>query len=248
MKKWHENNNFWEDFAPKMFTEDQWAHAAEDVTNIISLLHINKGERILDLCCGPGRHSLEFSRRGYEVTAVDRTSKYLTELREKANTENLTLEIIHEDMRNYLNPSSFDIVLNLFTSFGYFENEEENITVLKNIHASLKEKGQLIIELMGKEVLARIFSERDWHEDDGVIYLEERRLNDKWSWITNRWIKIEGNSRTEYTITHSLYSGIELSSLLKSIGFSDIKLYGSLSGTPYDNKAERLVAVAKKQK
>jgi SAM-dependent methyltransferase len=246
MKKWHENDNFWEDFAPKIFTEDQWAHATKDVTNIISLLNIHKGDRILDLCCGPGRHSLEFSRRGYEVTAVDRTSKYLIELKEKANREDLTLEIIQEDMRNYLNPASFDVVLNLFTSFGYFETEKENITVLENIYASLKEKGQLIIELMGKEVLARIFRERDWHEEDGVIYLEERKLNDTWSWITNRWIKIEENSRTEYTITHRLYSGIELSNLLKSIGFSDIKLYGSLSGTPYDNNAERLVAVAKK--
>jgi SAM-dependent methyltransferase len=246
MKRWHENDNFWEDFAPKIFTEDQWAHAAKDVTNIISLLHIHKGARILDLCCGPGRHSLEFSRRGYAVTAVDRTSKYLIELKEKANKENLTLEIIHEDMRNYLNPASFEVALNLFTSFGYFEKEEENIKVLENIHASLKEKGQLIIELMGKEVLARIFRERDWHEKDGVIYLGERKLNDNWSWITDRWIRIEGNNRREYTITHRLYSGIELLNLLKSIGFSDIELYGSLGGIPYDNKAERLVAVAKK--
>lgn len=246
MKRWHENDNFWEDFAPKIFMEEQWAHAAQDVTNIISLLHIQKDDRILDLCSGPGRHSLELSRRGYAVTAVDRTSKYLAELREKANKENLTLEIIQEDMRNYLNPASFNVVLNLFTSFGYFETEEENINVLENIHTSLKEKGQLIIELMGKEVLARIFRERDWHEKDGVIYLEERKLSNNWSWITNRWIKIEGNRRREYTVTHRLYSGIELVNILKSIGFSDIKLHGSLSGIPYDNNAERLVAVATK--
>ena len=246
MEKWHENDNFWIDFAPKLFTEDQWANAVKDVTNIISLLHMHKGARILDLCCGPGRHSLEFSRRGYKVTAVDRMSKYLVALREKANKENLTLEIIQEDMRSFLNPSSFDVVLNLFTSFGYFEAEEENIKVLENIYASLRENGQLIIELMGKEVLARIFRERDWHEEDGVIYLEERKLNDNWSWISSRWIRIDGTDRREYTITHRLYSGVELSNLLKSIGFSDTKLHGSLSGIPYDNNAERLVAVATK--
>ena len=89
------------------------------MTNIVSLLKIDPGASILDLCCGPGRHSLELSRRGFSLTGVDRTKSYLEKARKQAETEGLKVEFIQEDMRSFCKSNTFDVVINLFTSsFG----------------------------------------------------------------------------------------------------------------------------------
>jgi SAM-dependent methyltransferase len=154
------------------------------------------------------------------------------------------VEFLQEDMRNFCRPETYDAALNLYTSFGYFENPEEDRQVLKNVYSSLKKGGKLVIDVMGKEVLARIFRERDWHEEDGIIFLEERKLSNGWSRIQNRWIMIKGEERKEFTFSLRLYSGEELSLLLSESGFNSVELFGDLSRMPYDHTAKRLVALA----
>jgi hypothetical protein len=149
-------------------------------------------------------------------------------------------------MRQFQRESAFDGALMMYTSFGYFEDQAENQMVLSNLYQSLKAGGAVIIELMGKEVLARIFEPRGWSEHNGLIFLQERRLDKDWSWIENRWIIIEGGERHEYRISHWLYSASELSDMLVNAGFSQVEIYGSLEGAPYDQSAKRLVAVARK--
>lgn len=244
MTVWHEDDRFWELFAPKLFTRDHWERASEEVGQVISLLGIRPGARVLDLCCGPGRHSLEFARKGYRVTGVDRTEKYLEAAREKAAREGLDIEFIREDMRVFRRAGAFDAAVNLYTSFGYFEDPADDRKVVENIRSSLADGGKAVIEMMGKEVLARVFRERDWYEKDGVFLLEERAVDPGWSRIRNRWILVRESGPTEYRLELRLYSGAELSSLLLSSGFRSVELFGHLRGIPYDQGAERLVAVA----
>ncbi|NIM94617.1 MAG: methyltransferase domain-containing protein [Anaerolineales bacterium] len=246
MTTWHEDDRFWELWAPRMFSEERWEAAIEEVDKLLEILKIPEGGVVLDLCCGPGRHSLEFARRGYQVTGVDRTESYLKRARELAAKENLQVEFVLEDMRSFKRPNTFDAAMMMFTSFGYFEDQAENIRVLENIHQSLKTGGALLIDTMGKEVLARIFRERDWYEDDGVIYLEERTISKNWTWIDNRWIMLRGQERFEFEISHWLYSAAELSSILMQSGFDDLEVYGDLETSPYDGNATRLVTVARK--
>jgi SAM-dependent methyltransferase len=243
--KWYDDDRFWKLMAPKLFSQEQWQKAVTDVENIEWLLEFEKGTAILDLCCGPGRHSMELLRRGYRVTSVDRTVMYLDELRSRANSEKLPAEIVREDMRSFVRPSSFDAAISLFTSFGYF-NDEENLQVLRNIHTSLKPGGQVVIEMMGKEIIARIFQKHDWNEENGVLFLEERTLDDSWNRMNNRWITIDGSNRSEFIFSLRLFSGRELMETVQSVGFTDIKLFGSLAGTPYDQNAVRLVLTAVK--
>jgi hypothetical protein len=101
---------------------------------------------------------------------------------------------------------------------------------------------------MGKEVIARIFRERDWHEVNGTIVLEERKVCRNWSWMENRWIMIKDGKMEEYKISHRLYSAAELTALLNDCGFNAIDVYGDLTGAPYDHTAKRLVLVAHKGK
>ena len=246
MNAWHEQDTFWNKWAPVMFHERRWEKAQEEVANIISLLNISETASVLDLCCGPGRHSLQLARQGFSVTAVDRTKMYLERARKQAETEGLKIEFIEDDMRRFCRPGSFDVAINLFTSFGYFEDMNDDRQVAANVYRSLRDKGVFLIDIMGKEVLARIFRERDWYELDNIMVLEERKVCANWSWIENRWLMIKDGKMDEWKVSHRLYSAAELAALLSDCGFKAIDAYGDLTGAPYDHTAKRLVLVAHK--
>ena len=246
MTEWYELDSFWDELSDKLFTEDHWIRAEDEVNGVINLLGIQQGSKILDLCCGPGRHSIEFAKKGYSVTGVDRTSTYIKKAQEQATSSSVKIDFIIEDMRKFRKSNEFDVVLNLYTSFGYFANPDDDKLVLNNIFSSLKNDGKLLIEMMGKEILARIFLERNWYKKGEVIYLEEKKIEDGWGMISNKWILIDDNNTKEYSFRHRIYSGVELSMLLRDIGFKSVKLYGDLKGSPFDNTATRLVALASK--
>ncbi len=245
-QSWYEQDEFWKTFAPFLFNSERIQSAAQQVEQIVSLLKLQPGASICDLCCGPGRHSLELGRRGYNVTGVDRTGLYIEQAKEKANEQGLNIRFVQDDMRSFCEPNSFDVVINVFTSFGYFEKETDNKRVIENVYKSLKEGGRFLIDIVGKEVVARAFQEKRWWEEDGVIILEEAKPNEDWSFIESRWIRIRNERRHEYRFTLRLYSAAELSGLLKSCGFGQVEIYGDLSGSPYDQEAKRLILAAHK--
>jgi len=243
---WHDDDKFWKALAPWMFTEKRWSNAPTEVEQILKLLALPPEPTILDLCCGPGRHSLELSRRGAKVVGVDRTADYLAEAKKRAKAAKLRVEFVKEDMRRFRRPNAFAGVINMFSAFGYFENPSEDRQVLVNVHRSLKPDGKLLMDLMGKEVMARMFRERDWHEERGIMFLEERKLSQSWDWIDNRWILLKGSQRKEFHLSHRIYSAKELSDLLKDCGFEKVRVFGNLDGADYDHNAKRLVVVAEK--
>ncbi len=247
MKPWHEQDGFWETTGPAMFGEQRLAAAPADIEATVALLGIEPGANVLDLCCGVGRHSIELARLGYRVTAVDRTQAYLNQASSRAEAEGLTVEFVRADMREFCREAAYDAVVNLYTSFGYFEDIEEDRRVACNVHRSLVPGGAFVIEMMGKEVLARIYQARDWTEmDDGTLMLQERTLSQDWSWMENRWIFIVDGVRTEFLLSHRIYSAAELKGLLAGCGFAETNAYGDLDGAPYDQTARRLVVVARK--
>ena len=208
---------------------------------------ITAKDEILDLCCGIGRHSNEFARRGYKVTGVDRTKSYLEIARGTAKNEGLSTEFVEMDMREFVRENGFDVVLSMFTSFGYFDDDSQQVTVLDNVYKSLRPGGRLIIDVMGKEILARIYQEADWSEEDYGIYLARRKPIDDWGKFHNTWILIaKDGTRHEWIVTHYIYSATELKSLLGSAGFEDVRAYGGLDGSPYDTTARRLTVVGVK--
>jgi len=246
MSDWWEEAEFWELFGGTMFDERTWEAADEQVGQIERLLGLEPGLRVLDLCCGPGRHTLALARRGYRVLGVDRTERYLEEARERADGEGLDVDLAHSDMREFVQPESFDVAINMLTSFGYFPDPEDDRRVIRNLFESLVPGGRMILDTVGKEILARIWEHKQWRERDGDFYLYERRVLDDWSWIENRWIKIDIDERHEYTVGHRLFSAFELKRLLAEAGFTDVRAYGGLDGGPYDTDADRLVVTGTK--
>ena len=243
---WYEQDSFWEAFSPHLFNQTRLDATQEEVDHLIKLAEIQPGMAVLDLPCGIGRHSCELTRRGFQVTAVDCTQAYLCTARQLAAEGDLQIEFVQEDMRSFRRAEEFDVILNLFTSFGYFEDQNDDRLVLQNFYQSLKPGGVLVMEMMGKEILARIYKHDSWEEVDGALYLQQRHISDGWGWIENRWILIKDGERREFTLGHRLYSAVELSTLIQQAGFSQTSVYGSLEGIPYNQDARCLVVVARK--
>jgi SAM-dependent methyltransferase len=150
-------------------------------------------------------------------------------------------------MRFFVRPGEFDLVINLFASFGYFRDVEEDLTVLRNVFRSLAPGGFFVIDVMGKEIVARSFTPSAVDKQpDGSVLVQTREITDGWYRIRSRWLLIRDRNVTEVHFDNALYSGRELADLLKKTGFEMVKLFGSLQGIPYDLKAQRLVAVAMK--
>ncbi|MFH1469811.1 MAG: class I SAM-dependent methyltransferase [Pseudomonadota bacterium] len=244
---WYENERFWEAMSSALFHPERLAGTPAEVDALMALVDLRPGTRLLDLCCGPGRHSLEFARRGLLVTGVDRTRRYLDRARRRARREGLPLTLRQQDMRAPLGADRFDAAINLFTSFGYFDDPADDRRVLEHLLAALVPGGVLVLEVAGREVLARGWRERDWNPlPGGGFLLQERHLRSGWGWVSNRWILVQGGRIEEFTVSHRLYGAADLCGLLRSVGFVEVQPFGSLEGSPYDQHAQRLVVVGRR--
>lgn len=248
---WWNKDWFWDAYRPLMFDPDRMADTPGEVDKLVKLTGLKPGDTFLDSCCGFGRHSLELARRGFAVTGVDRQESYIREAQKTAAKENLDAEFVLEESRSFCRPESFHGAMNFFSSFGYFDEPDEEEAAVKNIFASLRPGGFFLIDIQGKELLARDFKRREWFERDGFRIFLEYRILDAWTRLENRWLFSplagpEKDNVTETVFSHRIYSALELAELLTRCGFESVELYGGLDGQIYDEKAQRLTAVARK--
>ncbi|UII27571.1 class I SAM-dependent methyltransferase [Fulvivirga maritima] len=200
----------------------------------------------MDLCCGIGRHSIELARYGFEVTGVDITQPYLDIASERAAREGLDIQFEQSDMKEYCRPSEFDLIVNLCTSFGYFDDIEDDIKTLRNIYKSLAPNGKFMIEILGKEVIASTFKKVEELEYDGYKVVAKSRILDNWTRLECRRYVTKDNVEEEIVAYHRLYSASELQGYLQEVGFRNIQVYGNFAGGPYDNEAKSMIMIGEK--
>lgn len=232
-KEWFDNNDFWKDLYPFMFPEERFAQTEEEIQKVLALIKPVR-KAALDLCCGPGRCSIALAKARFQVTGVDRTEFLLNKARTMAQEAKVQIDWLMMDMRDFVREKKFDLVLSMFTSFGYFDDKQENELVLSNILSSLKPGGVCLIELMGKENLAKIFQSTIYNKlSDGSIVVQRHEIIDDWNRIRNEWILIRNEKAKTFKFNLTIYSGQELRNLLERVGFSEVKLYGKLDGDEY---------------
>jgi len=266
--EWFNDEDFWKTYAPVIFDEKHWAEVPEvtDSVERLSGLKLCKGTasyqpRVLDICCGMGRITSELARRGWKATGVDITESFLETAREDAAYENLDIEYVLADTRSFKRPLYFDTAIDLYISFGYFENQADDLLVTRNVFESLKDGGCFIIETLGKEIAVRDFTPGEEFERAGFTVITEYEAEDSWAGLKNRWVlvrsspgNLQGNlprnmpapARIEKTFTQRLYAATELRALLFEAGFAAVELYGGWDERPYDQNAVVLIAVGRK--
>lgn len=138
------------------------------------LLGLAQGMEVLDLACGHGRIANELAARGAHVTGLDATPRFLDLARQDAEARGVTVEYVEGDMRRLPWRDRFDAVVSWFTSFGYFD-DDDNRAVLAAAFAALKPGGRLLVETMHKERLMQSFQPSVVHERDGAYLIDRNR-------------------------------------------------------------------------
>lgn len=238
-------DEFWVELAPAVFSKKRLAAAPREAEQILGLLALEHGASVLDLACGSGRHSLALAARGVAVTGVDFAAPLLAEARAEAARLGVDAEWITADIREFERPNAFDAAINMGSSFGLFADDAEILRVARRVRRSLRPGGAFLVEMVGREILARNWRARWWTRDGDAFVLEERTVRPGWKHVDARWIRVERGAHTEYGAVQRVFSAAELRALLTRAGFASVAVHGSLAGVDYDEHARRLVAVAR---
>ncbi len=203
---------------------------------LIEKLNLNGSEKILDLACGFGRHSLELARRGFSIIGVDITSDYIKYASNIAKTENLNAQFIHSDIRDINFENEFDVVLNMADgAVGYLENEEENLEIFKIVSKALKQNGKHFMDIMNADYAETHFPCKLW--DDGKKSL----TLSKFEWNSKTKIMLYGqldftygdplsNPVIDYGNPTRLYSLCEIKNIFADLGMEIKESYADFSG------------------
>ncbi|NBB91858.1 MAG: methyltransferase domain-containing protein [Gammaproteobacteria bacterium] len=239
---WYLDDEFWRNFGSLMFNADTFARGEQEVQQLLSLLGTTP-KTVLDLGSGPGRHALPLARAGLEVTAVDTSPSLLEQLDSRRG--DLPVETVRADMREFSRERAFDLVVMMWTSFGYFRDEADHGRVLDNIRSSLRPGGRLVLDLVGLEYLCRNLEPAHLTEyDEGRMLVERPALVEDMTRLENQWLLIDGDRVHFHEFSHRVWSAGELARLLSQHGLEAVDIFGSYDGEPYDLEAERLIVVA----
>ncbi len=215
---------------------------------VIEKLGIQPGARVLDLCCGQGRHLLDLVKRGYEVVGVDLSEYMLGRCRESAESQGLRPTLIHADMRELSFDSEFDAVISMFTSFGYLENEDEDQKVLDGVAQALKPGGLFYIDLMNRDWLMRNYKEHMWDENGhGDITVHESWFDSikGRTYVRELTFRADG-TRLENKHDLRIYTYREMEDKLNRAGLSIRSAWGQYDGEEYGYLSRRMMIVSQK--
>ncbi len=209
------------------------ANTARDVDLLIEATGIEPGDRVLDLCCGQGRHALELARRGYRhVVGIDR-SRYLIRLaKRRAAEQGLSVQFHEGDARRFRVPEKgYDCIAVMGNSFGYFEQEEDDMRVLERIGRALKPQGVLALDLAEGDWLAQHYERRSWEWiDEEQFVCRERSLDRQGRRLVSREVVVhaERGVIADQFYAERLFTRESIAELLQRAGFREVRDHASI--------------------
>lgn len=219
----------------------------QQIDFIIKTLDLRKDQRILDLACGFGRHSLELSRRGFQVVGADITKDYITDAKDTAKKEGLSARFILSDIRDLKFNQEFDVVLNLADgAIGYLENDNENLKIFDVIADALKPGGKHFMDLCNGEYAKLHFPATSWESGENALSLSS------FEWNAEKKIMLYGGKTISYGEplvkpeilrgdTIRLYSHDELDEILEARNMTIIQTYSNYYGKQETSKELQLM-------
>jgi len=209
---------------------------------------IQPGDRVLDLCCGQGRHLLDLMRRGFDVVGVDLSDYMLGECRKTAAEAGLQPQLVRSDMREIAFENEFDAAFNVFTSFGYLESEDEDQKSLDALARALKPGGRFLVDLLNRDGLMTRFKAKDWVENDrGDLTICDRSFDALTGRIDTREVTAYADgTRAEVRHFIRLYTYNELEKMLGKAGMEVTAAWGGFDSSPFAHDSRRMIVVAHK--
>jgi len=242
------NNSFFNGYY-----KDIWRHIFPEKTTqaevdfMVEEANLQPGEHVLDIMCGFGRHSLELANRGINVTAIDNLPDYINEIKGKAATKNLPVEVICADILEMQVDPEFDAVICMGNSLQFF-NEEDTLRLLSNISDHLKPAGKLFINTWSiAEIAMKDFKDKSWARFGELLFLTDSKLLFHPTRVEISSIIIaDSGDREEKTAIDFIYSISELETLLNKTGFELMEIYSIPGKKQFTVGEPRAYIVAKK--
>lgn len=200
-----------------------------EVNLLIEVAHLKPENKILDLCCGQGRHCIELARQGFQnISGID-YSEYLINLaRQRANNEKLSINFGQQDIRNSIPENFYDCITMLGNSFGYFDNEKDDIDVINTIAKSLRPEGKLVMHFLDAYWVKKHFHHQTWEwiNQDSLVCRERALSADKTRLLSRVMIfHQEKGLINERFIAYRLYTKEHIQEILEKVGFKSIHYY-----------------------
>ena len=244
MTEWYEES-FGEDYL-LVYKHRDVQGAVHEVRKMASWLRLPADAKVLDLCCGMGRHSLALSEEGYQVTGIDLSDVLLEEAKELDQDQAVTW--ISSDMRRLpVEDHEFDAVLNLFTSFGYFTKDEEHIKVLEEICRVLKPGGRFIIDFLNPAYVEMNLVPESSRESEGQRIDERRQIENGYVKKEITITDLNGGEPRHYNERVKLYTRDEFQLMADEAGLIIDRIHGSYEEDHYEPETSpRMIFVGRR--
>lgn len=212
---------------------------------ILSKIELIPNSSIIDMACGAGRHSILLAKKGYNVTGIDISEILLSEAVRNVNGENLNIEFIKSDIRQFNANKKYELALNLFTSFGYFEKDEENFLVFEKAFEFLNDSGFFVFDFFNKNYLLRNLVPLTKEFSGGKEIIQKRFVRK--GRIEKIIEIIDSTGKKTFTESVKLYSVEQLKYKLLEIGFEIVSVFGDFNGSNFEvDSSPRFLAICKK--
>lgn len=220
--------------------DDQEAQKFMD--NLSQYLNIQNDEKVLDLACGKGRHSIYLNKKGFEVIGIDLSEE---SIKQAKKSENEKLHFAVHDMRKVFKENTFDYVLNLFTSFGYFEEETENLWTAQATNQNLKSKGKLVVDFLNPKQVAKNLIPYEEKIIEGITFEIRKKIENK-RIIKDIAFEVAGHSYHFQEKVRAL-SLCDFMDIFEKSNFELVEVFGDYDLNPFSiQKSERMIFVAEK--
>jgi len=229
----------------KSFAEDLWLKpdevGAEEAAFLKAVLHLRRGQSVLDAPCGAGRIAIHLAQAGCIVTGLDLRSSFIKRATDRFRRERQMGRFLAMDLRDLSFEGEFHAIYSWSGSFGYFP-DSKNLDVIKRYARALRKGGRLLIDQPNRESLLRHFMTM---RRNGNITMRNR-----WNAHTQRihsdWV-VERNGKREHNgMSIRLYTPAQLRRLFQDVGLTIETTYGSSDGHPYERSSKRLIVVGRK--
>jgi len=227
------------DLYPLVYTHRDEEAASKEVLSLVSALGLENGSAVLDLCCGGGRHSQALASLNYRLFGLDLSLPLLNQAKTKISIQG---KLVQSDMRFLPFKQSFDLVLNLFSSFGYFDDKDNEMT-LRGIRQCLKFKGRLVLDHINRDKVVKTLVPADTSQRNGVK-INQRRWIDGNRVLKKVEVVYPDGSNDTYVENVRMYHPEEMVELLNSNGYSMVELWGTYLGGKFNSNSDRMIVLA----
>lgn len=214
-----------------LYKDRDFVEAENFIRNLTQDLQLSKDSKIIDLACGKGRHSVFLQQLGYEVLGVDLSEESIEHNKQFETSANETPKLTFKvhDMRNELYPNvsseKVNAVFNLFTSFGYFDDDEDDRKVFSSVKNVLQNDGIFVLDFLNEKFVKNTLVEETTVTKDGIDFLIKKRIEEKHV-IKDIFFEDKGES-FHYFEKVKLHTLEEIKNIAESFGFEAVKIWGN---------------------